>query len=143
MINLNVYKIKFGLLNEQDEEKLELLLYKAFFNNFSKKEVEDYMIQDEENRILIVFISKSEKYRVDNLVRLVKKFKTNVIEVYEDITDKILYKNDLSAYDYNHYLIKKFIKSNLDVDDVLDKINFLGKDKLTNVDMEILKEVSY
>lgn len=143
MKDLNAFIVKFGLLSKEREDELEVLIYSSMLQNFTEKEQEDFMIQDEENRTLVVFIPESYKHKIDNFVNSIKRAEPEVIELYEDVTEKLLYKNDFTAYNVQEGLIVDFIKENLTKNNVLDKIIDLGgMGMLTKTDLEILEEAA-
>ena len=108
------------------------------FRNFTEEE-QNKFVMDEVNRTMIAFINIQDKYKLDEIISAATRHQSNVVAMYEDVTEKFLYKNDFSCYDIKSELIDKFIESRLKTDDVLDKINVLGMTNLTEVDKRILQ----
>lgn len=130
--------IKF---NQADSPKTEATLERDIYvalKAFSDKEQEGF-VMDDDDRTMIAFIKPEDKPKLDSIVEAANKVQTGIVSVYEDFTEKILYKNDFSLYSIKSKIIENFIKSRLKIDDVLDKINNLGMSSLTEVDMHILK----
>ena len=130
--------IKFNQANSPEiEANLERDIYVAL-KVFSDKEQEEF-IMDDDARTMVAFIKPEDKYKLDGIVEASNKLQPGIVSVYENVTEKILYKNDFSLYSIKSTIIDNFIKSRLKIDDVLDKINNLGMSKLTEIDMHILK----
>lgn len=142
MRNLSVFIVRIKQLSDEDDLILEVFLRDYMKNNFYESDCNERMIFDEESNILIAFIAGAYKYKLDGLVELAKKVHPDSIGQYEDITDKFLYDNDYSDYDVKSDKINNFLLSNLNTDDVLDKINSLGIGNLTEIDHQILTKVA-
>jgi hypothetical protein len=106
-------------------------------DNFYEEDME-YMIFDEEGGNFIAFVGDHNRHKIDGLVQEIKNVGDDIVEFYGDITNKLLAENDFSDYKLDDEKIKKFIISNTDKDDVLDKMCFIGVDKLTDIDKQIL-----
>jgi hypothetical protein len=117
------------------------------FNKLNPIEVEyitnlynkfDYFEFNDDNDNVCMFASIHTNYISDLLesyVKLSLNFK------YEDITKDVLYsKLDFKIFESEDLtkMIDNFIKENLDVDTVLDKINEFGRDSLVEIDMLVL-----
>jgi len=89
------------------------------------------------NRVCM-YASIHENY-IKDLIDLYTKL--NISFNFEDITKKTLFGLEKSQDLNVEKLISRFIKNNLEVDDVLDKINELGSSSLTKKDFLVLKSV--
>lgn len=137
MIKTSAFIIKFKQGNTPEiDYNIDREVYLAL-KAFTDKEQEGF-IMDDDNRTMIAFIDKSEKYKLDLIVKVATDVQPDIICKYEDITEKILYKNDFSDYSINSKLIDGFVESNLDADDVFNKIKTIGAAFLTEVDKSIL-----
>jgi hypothetical protein len=137
MNNLSAFIIKLKEpTNPENENDLDRDIFIAL-KAFTKEEQEKEMILEEYT--LIAFICPEDKYKLDGVIAAAENIQSGIIKVYEDVTEKFLYKNDFSHYSTKSDLIDGFIKSRLTKDDVLDKINAIGLENLTEVDYSILK----
>lgn len=136
-----MYIIKFSsTLSSDIESRLDSLMCDLLNETFSKKE-RDLLILDEDNGVMVAFISESDEFKLNRIVHRVNILDDSIITKYEEVTDKFLYDNDFSDYDTKSDLIQKFMKDNLSSDDVLDKISAIGISNLTEVDLSILQNV--
>ncbi len=119
------------------EQNIERDMYLAF-KNFTDEEQEEF-VMDDENNTMIAFIDIEDKHKLDEVVKSATQHQDDIVTVYEDVTEKFLYKNDFSDYGLKSDLINKFIRKSLSVDDILEKITKLGMSGLTEVDMCILE----
>lgn len=138
-----VFVLKFNKIEESREKNLENLLYRVMCNNFTDEEMDNHMIQDEKRRTLVIFLNELESHKIEEIVNQVKEnIGDDVIELSKDLTNDFLMKNDFSEYPLNNVRFKNFLYNNLDMDAVLEKISLIGMDRMTDVDMYILKEAS-
>ena len=117
----------FNKLNPIEAEYI-----KNLYNKF------DYFEFNDDNDNVCMFASIHPNYISDLLESYVK---TSLNFKYEDITKDVLYsKLDVKIFESDDLtkMIDSFIKENLDVDTVLDKINEFGRDSLVEIDMLVL-----
>ena len=107
----------------------EIEQIQKIYNKFDKVEYID-------NDFVCMFASIHSNY-INDLINLYVKF--NISFTYEDFTKKALFGLMKSKNKNVNKLISKFIEQNLEVDDVLDKINELGMKKLNEKDLLVLK----
>jgi hypothetical protein len=117
------------------------------FNKLSPTEVEyiknlyskfEYFEFNDVDDSVCMFASIHPNYISDLLESYVK---LSINFKYEDITKDVLYsKLDFKIFESEDLtkMIDNFIKENLDVDTVLDKINEFGRDSLLEIDMLVL-----
>lgn len=129
-----VYKIDTKLKKSEAEN-----LYK----NLSLQEIEDLesydmMAYDVETD------GKMSSYIITTryvLTRIILFFRQkNINFEYEDITDSVFFNLVKFTDDSFSKNIENFIKENITIDNILDKINLLGIDSLTDVDRKKLKK---
>ena len=127
-----VYRIDTKLTKEQSEkivdslsileiERLESYKLKAFDIEVNSR-VSSYIITD--------------RYILSRIIIFLRSRKINFS--YENITNKVFF-NEVNFEDDNFTKeIEDFIKKNITLDDILDKINYLGVDSLTEIDKKKL-----
>ena len=131
---MNVYKISTNLTESE--------AYKIYnsFTREDKKKISDFNddgvlnsdIIDEFGHMTSYMICDKEV--VDFIVNLFHKNKVNY--KVEDITKLFLY-GQVKIEDKD---FQNFLKENLDIDTILDKINEIGINSLTDLDKEILSK---
>jgi len=77
----------------------------------------------------------SQYDNIEGFYNKVRSIDENWIKPIEDITDEILLEN---KYFELGDMIKEYSEQNLSKDDVLDKINSLGLENLSDIDKKIL-----
>ena len=127
-----VYRIDTKLTKEQSDkivdslsvlevERLESYNLKAFDIEVNGR-VSSYIITDRYVLTRIIIFLRSR----------------NINFSYENITNKVFF-NEVNFEDvYFTKEIEDFIKQNIKLDDILDKINYLGVDSLTEIDKKNL-----
>ena len=127
---MNVYKLKTGLT--QDElDKLQDSMDKSDFILINSVEDKVLNVDIIEDGFVSSYIICSEK-----ILDLLKSifYKYEVTFSVQDITKLFLYGQvDVDDIDFQNYLEK-----NLDIDTILDKINEVGIDSLSDLDKDIL-----
>ncbi len=94
----------------------------------------DYVYHKCEDKIIIYSIV--HEYNITDILRMYNRLSLNY--TMEDLTKSVLF-SQLKAEETDlSKLIELFIDRNLDIDVVLDKINELGKNALTDRDLIIL-----
>lgn len=128
-----VYRIDTELTKIQAED-----LYK----NLSFQELEDLESYDMK-AYDIEIDNKMSSYIITTryvLTRIILFFRQrNIYFTYEDISDEVFF-NQIKFDDDNfNKNIDKFIRENITVDQILDKINKFGIESLTNIDKKNLE----
>jgi len=137
MNNLSAFIIKLKEpANPEIENDLDRDIFIAL-KVFTNEEQDKEMILEEHT--LIAFICSEDKYKLDGVINAAEAIQPGIVKVYEDVTEKFLYKNDFSHYSTKSDLIDEFVKSRLTKDDVLEKISTIGLENLTEVDYSILQ----
>ena len=129
---MNVYKIKTSLTQEGLDELQK-----------SMDESDFILINSVEDKVLNVDIIEDgfvSSYMIcsEKILDLLKSifYKYEVIFSVQDITKLFLYGQvDVDDVDFQNYL-----EDNLDIDIILDKINEVGIDSLSDLDKDILSE---
>jgi hypothetical protein len=132
--------IKFSSKHNSNElndifNKLSPIEVEYIKNLYSKFEYFEFNDVDDN---VCMFASIHPNYISDLLESYVK---LSINFKYEDITKDVLYsKLDVKIFESDDLknMIDSFIKENLDVDTVLDKINEFGRDSLLEIDMLVL-----
>lgn len=140
MKNLSAFIIKINPLTEEAESNLDRAMYLALNANFTDEEQENNFILDEENGTMVVFIDLADKQKLNNVVNAAREIGPEVIGLYEDVTEKFLYQNDFTDYKIKSELITNYIKANLTIDEVFDKVRTLGDAQLSDADKEMIGE---
>jgi hypothetical protein len=127
-----VYRIDTKLTKSQ-----ALFLYE----NLSMEEISDFQKYDMK-AFDVETKGKISSYVITNryvLTRIILFLRSRNIDFsYENITNKVFF-NEVNFEDvYFTKEIEDFIKENITLDDILDKINCLGIDSLTEIDKKIL-----
>lgn len=133
-LSATLVKVRTDLTLDQEIE-LGVIAHNFLDNNFLPEEMEN-LICDEE--YLIFFHGEHNKHKIDELIAELQEVADDIIEKREDITNKILKENNFSDYKFESEKIHEFIMSNTDADDVLDKVNSIGAEMLTELDRQIL-----
>lgn len=141
MRGLNAYLLKIARLeNEEEKMLLDTVASISARENFHESEAK-MADENEESGVCVMFLSQERKYALDNFIDdVTKTMGNNTILEYKEITNKILYENDFSDYPFPSQKIERFIRENLTIDDVLDKINSIGVQNLTEIDRCVLSQ---
>ena len=127
-----VYRIDTELTKEQSDkivnslsileiERLESYNLKAFDTEVNGR-VSSYIITD--------------RYVLTRIIIFLRN--RNINFSYENITNKVLFNEVIFEDDDFIKEIDDFIKQNITLNDILDKINYLGVDSLTEIDKKNL-----
>jgi len=130
-----VYKVKHDLTDEQESSVIENSPLRI------KDEVMDFASSiswadiDEYNAVVV--LSEIEKFEFNRLVNL-----CGINYEFTDITESVI----LDKIHFDEWIFKSciepFLVENLTLDIVLDKINLVGFDGLSQVDKEVLERLS-
>ena len=129
---MRVYKIYTGLTEDQ---------FSNLGNMLDKSEI--YMVETLQDQVLNVDIVENglvssyficDEKSLDFIVSLLYKYEVKF--KLKDITKIFLY-GQVTVDDVD---FQKFLKESLDIDTILDKINEVGIDSLTDLDKEILSK---
>jgi len=130
-----VYKINTNLTKSEAEN-----LYKTL----SIQEIEE--LESYDMKAYDVEINgKMSSYVIISRLTLVKIMiflrQKEIKFTYEDISSKVFLNQITFDDEAFNKEIQKFIEENITIDDILDKINLLGINSLTNIDKKILSQI--
>lgn len=142
MKSFSAFILKVDTFEEDIQNMILDSMIEAYAKNNLKTDDGNWNITiDNENKTYIFFINHT--LGVNSLNDMEKKileldFGKPAILQFEDITEKLLHTNEYHNYSSTCDRAKLFILENLDKDCVLDKINSVGVNSLTEIDRQIL-----
>jgi hypothetical protein len=135
MKNLSIYAFTLKSMDSQTEEKCGTEIVLEFGHDFSNNIAFD-LVNGLETAYCFL-----DNYKCEKLVKIFKKY--NVLIEHRDITNKVLFGGvkitESDCVDTFDKLSKNFMIDNLTIDDILDKINEMGIESLTEIDKKILE----
>jgi hypothetical protein len=130
---IKVHKVTDSQLESEISERLGLLFTEEDERSVAVEEIGDF-------EVIYTFL---HPYKVEQMVSIFKSYSILVDE--KDVTDSVLMacKNDEfeSVLEHHQDVIEEFVKKNLTVDVVLDKINLFGVESLNDNDRQTLENV--
>lgn len=120
------------------EEKFNILL-KNFLDSDDINKVAMFELDKE-----AIYLMNISKFKVSKIVEFFSKNK--LLISFEEVSNKIfdIVSNErfLGFYDddYNKKIIDNYILENMTIDNILDRINEVGYDKITQIEMKILNQ---
>jgi hypothetical protein len=134
MIDVGVFTIsrpKFGCIERRVFNSVKNILSINEFNN---------IVYDENSNGLDIIYTFTDKFKLWEISQVFTKYK--VLEEHSVITENFLFQKDIPPIFEvveNKKVLSDFLNENLNSDIVLDKINNMGIDSLTEVDLSKLK----
>ena len=137
MKNLKVYKISFHRPQDSDDDIFQDLEVEDIFKKvITNDELFDgFSDENEFFKVCYIFYPDIEIKNIERCITEINKVNSSWLNEYGDITEDVLFNNKYLDIDD---IIDEYIKSNLSIDDVLDKINTIGYENLSELDREIL-----
>lgn len=130
--NYNLDQIYTELIEEKFNTLLETYLEPSDVEHVAIFEINDK----------VIYLLNINKFKVLKIVEFFSRY--NLLVSFEDITDKpfnFIYSNKyLGLYDdeYNKKIIDNYILENMTIDNILDRINDIGYEKLLPIELKIL-----
>ena len=140
MKNLKAYKIVFNRPQDPDDDVVQDIVVGDIFKEkvTSYEFFEGFEKEEELTKTLYFFLPDINVDNFLSFIEEIKKVEKGWLKEYKEITEDILFNNKYLDEDNEDELISEYFKSNLSTDDVLDKINSIGFDNLSDLDKEIL-----
>ncbi|MEY4571045.1 MAG: hypothetical protein RLZ10_238 [Bacteroidota bacterium] len=132
-------KVGFFIVGKPEQEYLEDLIFEKMRDVLTNEEIKNiaFFENEESHDILYTFLNEEKNLYLFNLFEEYK-----VLIHYSDITEEVLLQNNINKNLFEgefKILFERFLKNNLKVDFILDKISKLGVKSLTDIDYKVLK----
>jgi hypothetical protein len=132
-------KVGFFIVGKPEQEYLEDLIFEKMRDILTNEEIKNiaFFENEESHDILYTFLNEEKNLYLFNLFEEYK-----VLIHYSDITEEVLLQNNINKNLFEgefKILFERFLKNNLKVDFILDKISKLGVKSLTDIDYKVLK----
>jgi hypothetical protein len=130
------------------QDMFEDMIVDAAIEGFVKRSLKsehgwDIMI-DNDNKTYIMYVNFENKKELEETVNEIKSFpiEGGAVVQYENITEKLLYGSEYDEYKKTCNATQRFLKENLEIDYVLEKISSKGMESLFECELEALRAAS-
>jgi hypothetical protein len=119
---------------------VENRIFNSIKEILSKNEFDNIVYDEDEEGLDVIYVFTNE-YAINNMIEMFSFNK--VLKEHKIVTKEILFQKDLPGVfsdNNNKKILSEFLNINLNSDIVLDKINDMGVNSLTEVDLVKIKK---